>query len=256
MRLGACTSLEKVTAAFDGLDYIESTAADVTCPLNDDAAFGQRLAIIRACPVPVEAINILLPAQMKTTGPDVDQANLDAYMRLVLERAGIAGVKVIVYGAGKSRLVPEGFDHAQAGEQVVGHLARWSEIAARKGIAICLEPLNKAECNIVNTVDEATGLVRRAGDAARLLVDTYHMAKDNDPPEAIVRARGLIAHAHCAESDGRGPLGTRGEDHRPYFQALKAAGYDGRLSIEANWVDVQRQLPSALAETRLQWETA
>ena len=68
----------------------------------------------------------------------------------------------------------------------------------------------------------------------------------------IAAAGKLLAHAHCAEADGRGPLGAKGEDQRPYFRAMKDAGYDGRISIEANWRDFERQLPAALAELRRQ----
>jgi len=106
-------------------------------------------------------------------------------------------------------------------------------------------------------VDEAAEMVRQIGHPKiRLLADTYHMTTDGDPPEAIRRACELLFHVHCAERDGRGPLGTLGEDQRPYFRALKEVGYDRRVSIEARWSDLDKQLPAAVAELRRQIDTA
>jgi len=60
-----------------------------------------------------------------------------------------------------------------------------------------------------------------------------------------------------AEGDGRGPLGRRGEDHRPYFRALRDIGCDGRGSIEARWDGgLPERLAAAVAELRRQIDSA
>jgi len=257
MRIGVCTGPENVPDPVSGLDYIEGTVGDLLRPREDDAAFAARLAAAQAAAVAVEAVNCFIPGDIKTTGPAVDNAALDDYVAAALKRAGRMGISIIVFGSGGSRSVPDGWDRRSASEQLVGHLRRWGPPAERAGVTIVLEPLNRAECNFVNSVDEAADLVRRAGQPnIRLLFDTYHMARDNDPIEAIRRAAGLIAHVHCAEGVGRGPLGTIGEDQRPYFRALKDIGYTGRVSIEANWKDLPSQLPAAVAELRRQIESA
>jgi sugar phosphate isomerase/epimerase len=257
MRIGVCTAPEGVKSPVDGLDFVEGTVGNLLCPSDGEAAFAARLAAAEACPLPVEAANCLLPGELKTTGPDVDVAAVDAYITTVCRRARQMGLAMLVYGSGGSRRVPEGFDPAAAGDQIVEHLKRWGEIAAACEVTFVLEPLNLAECNIVNTVGEGAELVSRAGHPnARLLADTYHMAKDGDPPEAIRAAGGLIVHAHCAEAAGRVPVGLGGEDHRPYFRALKDIGYDGRIAIEATWEDFETQLPPAVAALRRQIEEA
>jgi len=257
MRIGVCTAPESMTRAVDGLDFVEGTVANLLCPREGESAFAKRLAAARACPLPVQAANVLLPGELKTTGPEVDPAAVDAYIAVVCRRAGLMGLKIIVYGSGGSRRVPEGFDRAAAADQIVGHLQRWGPMAAEAGVTFVLEPLNRQECNIVNSVGEGAELVRRADHPnVRLLADTYHMARDGDPPQAIRAAGGLIAHAHCAEAAGRVPVGFGGEDHRPYFRALKDAGYDGRIAIEAQWEDFETQLPRALAQLRRQIEEA
>lgn len=259
MRIGLCGSLETLQelSAAPGVDYYESMVASVLCPREDDSAFERKLAAVRSLPLRLEAVNCLLPGDLKTTGPEVDASAVDAHMAVVVARAWKLALEVIVYGSGGSRRVPEGFSRDEAAGQIVGHLRRWGPMAAQAGVTIVLEPLNLRECNIVTTVTEAAELARRAEHPnIRALADTYHMATDGDPPEAIRRAGAMIAHAHCAEGDGRGPIGTVGEDHRPYFRALKGIGYDGRVTIEAKWRDLPAELPGATAELRKQIETA
>lgn len=257
MRIGVCAALDKLTRPVDGLDYVEASVEDALCPRLNDAAFTKRLAVVKAMPLPVEVVNMLMPGDMKTTGPAVNVQTLDAYMSIVVSRAAKMGVKVIVFASGGSRRVPDGFDSRRAANQIAVILQRWGMRASPHQIVIALEPLNKAECNIINTLDEAADTVRRDNSPnVRIMADTYHMAKDGESPEAIKRARGLLAHAHCSEADGHGPLGTRGENHRPYFRAMKDIGYNARLSIEARWENFERQLPAAIAELRKQWDTA
>jgi sugar phosphate isomerase/epimerase len=257
MRIGVCTAPENVSERIEGLSFIEPTVGGLLCPQDDKAGFAKRLAAARDAPLPVEAVNCLLPAQMKTTGPAVDADAVEAWIRVVCRRARQVGIKWIVFGSGGSRRVPEGFDPGRAFEQLVEHLKRWGPIAGEENVIIVIEPLNRSETNIINSVDEGAELARRADHPnIRLLADTYHMAKDGDPPEAIRRAGGLIVHAHCAEAVGRAPVGFGGEDHRPYFRALKDVGYKGGVSIEANFDSFQEELPRAVAELRKQIESA
>jgi len=257
MRIGVCAGPENIAGPMDGLDYIEPAVGSLLCPAEPAAAFADRLAAAGACAVPAEAANCLLPRELKTTGPDVDRSALDVYIATVCRRARQAGLKVLVFGSGGSRQVPEGFDRARATDQLVEHLKRWAPVAAECDLVLVVEPLQKSDCNIVNTVAEGAGIVRRVGHPnVRLLADTYHMGSDGDGPEAIVAAGELIAHTHCAEVAGRVPVGLGGEDQRPYFRAMKDAGYAGRISIEARWEDLAAQLPAALAGLRRQIEEA
>lgn len=260
MRIGICTNLNvcegigKLDGAA-GVAYAEAAVGELLVPAEDETAFQARLAAARSSGVAIEGVNCLFPAALKTCGPEVDDAAVDAWIETVCRRSAAAGVKRIVYGSGGSRRVPEGFAMGKAREQIVGHLRRTGPVAARHGVVIVLEPLNKAECNIVTTVAEGAGIVRDVNHPSiRLLADTYHMAKDGEGPASIRDAKGLIAHVHAAEGNGRGPLGTTGEDQRPYFRALKDIGYDERISIECNWKDFGSQLGPAIAELRKQWD--
>jgi sugar phosphate isomerase/epimerase len=256
MRIGVCNSPEAIRPV-DGLDYFEATVGDVLCPREGEAKFAQRLSAVKACPLPLEAVNVLFPGDMRLTGPAADFAGAEAYIRTVCRRAGALGIKIVVFGSGGPRRYPEGFDKAKAFDQVVEHLKRWAPLAQQAGLAIVMEPLNLKETNVVNTVDEGADVVRRVGHPnIRLLADTFHMARDGESPDSIRRAGSLLAHAHCAEAAARGPVGLGPENHRPYFRALREAGYDQRLSIEAIWQDFAAQLPAAVAKLREQLATA
>ncbi len=253
MKLGICCNPEMLPDDVVGLDYVEGTVRDVLCPEKTERAFRERRERWETLPVPIAAVNCLFPKDIPTAGPEIDVAQIDAWFRLVCARAAEAGIGIIVYGSGGSRGVPEGFDPVEASEQVLGSLRRFGPLCAEHGVTLALEPLNSGECNTVTSVDEGARLVRAAGHPnIRLLADTYHMTTDGEGPGSIERAGELIVHAHAAEKDGRGPIGNKGEDHRPYFAALKKVGYDGGVSIEAKWRDLGEQLAPALDALRSQ----
>ena len=257
MELGICTGPDTFSHRPAGLDFIEANVQKLLAPGAGDDDFAPNLEGARACPVPVRAANCFLPGDLKSTGPHVDPDALDAYVRVAMGRAARVGIDTIVFGSGGSRQVPDGFDRNEAAEQLAGHLRRWGPIAADNGVTIVVEPLQKRDCNIINTVAEGADLVRRVDHpGVRLLADTFHMACDGDPPEAIEAAGALMGHVHCAEKTDRARPGVNDEDLRPYFRALKAAGYAGRVSIEAAWTDMPAEADEALAALARQIDEA
>ena len=83
--------------------------------------------------------------------------------------------------------------------------------------------------------------------ALRLLVDFYHWARDEDRIEDVVAAGDLLAHVHVATVPNRLGPGAEPCDLGPFFDALQAGGYDGRVSIEAKLPDPPVDLPRGLA---------
>ena len=258
MRIGVCISIQQQVAAVPGLDFLEGLVPDVLCPLETEAEFSRRLVAVRAMPLPMAAVNRLFPAEIKTTGPNVDVGAVDAYIATVFRRAQRVGAKVVVFGAGPSRAVPEGFDRSAAWNQLADGLRRWGPLAKNAGIVIVIEPLSRKETNIINSVAEAAELARCVNHPnIRILADTFHMGRDNEGVEGILAAGAdLLCHVHCADPHERVPLGLGPADHRPYFRALKDIGYAGGVCIEAIWRDFPAQLPAAVAALRRQIETA
>ena len=95
--------------------------------------------------------------------------------------------------------------------------------------------------NIINLVSEAVALSAILQlPNVKALGDTYHMAMCSEPLGALTMAGPLLAHVHTANALGRVlPKAGDGEDYPAIFRALKAAGYEGRVSCEASFQDFE-----------------
>jgi sugar phosphate isomerase/epimerase len=255
MKIGFCTDPATLTSlpARPDCDFIEGHVVNFLTPEAPDTEFAPRSAAVRACGYPMPAANVLLPAALKCTGPDVDHARLDRYARTVFRRCREIGMTIIVFGSAGARMVPEGFSLARGFDQYVDLLRRFGPLADDQGVTLVVEPLNRGECNLVNTILEGAEAVRRANTrGVQLLVDIFHMLRNGEPPEDILKVGPLIRHAHVAENKDRAAPGVNGEDFRPYLRALRQAGYNERLALEPIWTDLPNQLGPALKELRRQ----
>ncbi|MBW7460395.1 sugar phosphate isomerase/epimerase, partial [Paenibacillus sepulcri] len=102
------------------------------------------------------------------------------------------------------------------------------------GVTLALEPLNRFEMYLVNTMAEGARFVREVGlPNVGLLADTHHgNIEENDVAEAWRNTGPSIKHVHISENN-RGVPGS-GHAIRPeVFEALEQIGYDGWLTIEA-----------------------
>jgi sugar phosphate isomerase/epimerase len=247
MKFGVCGGPELARIARDaGYDYFEWSVGGLLKPREDERAFEAALAEARAVGLPCPALNVFIPADLKITGPAVDMPALEAYVSTALRRAGQAGVQAIVFGSGGARRIPDGFDRAQAWDQLVAFARMLAPLAARHAVVVVVEPLNLGECNVLTTVGESAGLVWAVDHPnLRLLVDGYHWAKDGDTLAGIVDNGHLLAHAHVAAVEGRRAPSPR-DTCAPFFSALRLAGYDGRVSIEGSLPKPAEELPRAL----------
>ena len=255
MKIGFCTDPATLAALpfRPECDFIEGHVVNFLAPEAPDADFAPRAAALRACGYPMPAANVLLPAALKCSGPDVDLPRLERYGRTVFRRCREIGMTVIVFGSAGARMVPDGFPIAQAFEQYVDLLRRFGPMAQENGVTLVVEPLNRDECNLVNTVLEGAEAVRRADHpAVKLLVDLFHMLRNGESPDDIVKVGPLIRHAHLAENKDRAAPGIYGEDFRPFLRALRQTGYNDCLALEPIWTDLPNQLAPALRELRRQ----
>ncbi len=251
MKIGCCMGRERIALVREaGFDYVEITVTDNLVPLEGDAAWRPIRHELEAAGLPVEAANVFFPGTWRLTGPSVDLAATRGYVETAVRRAAEVGVAVMVLGSGRARAVPEGFPHAQALEQLAGVLAIMGEVGARHGVTIALEPLRRAESNVIHTVAEAARLVRplqlpRVG----VLADLYHIDEEQEPFDDLLGAGDLLQHVHVADSLRRAPgMGTY--DYPGFFGRLKQAGYRGRVSAECLWGDLEREGPAAVAYMR------
>jgi D-psicose/D-tagatose/L-ribulose 3-epimerase len=125
-------------------------------------------------------------------------------------------------------------------ERVTQRLRPVAERAGEQGVRLAVEPLNRYESSLINTVEQGLELVELVGsEACGLLLDTYHMNIEEKHPPAAARAAGArIAHVHGCGTD-RGAPGDDDFDWPGFFAALDDAGYAGTITIESFTPDLE-----------------
>jgi D-psicose/D-tagatose/L-ribulose 3-epimerase len=138
----------------------------------------------------------------------------------------------VVYSAIGKRIErrPRDDDYARAAE-VLREVARH---AAARGVTIGLEPINRYETYLVNTVDQALRLRGLVGEPnVGLHLDAYHMnIEEDDLYTATVAAVPHLVHVHLSESH-RGIPGHGTVDWNAIFRGLAAGPYDGMVGLES-----------------------
>lgn len=114
------------------------------------------------------------------------------------------------------------------------NLAPLADTAAETGLILAVEPLNRYETSLLNTVEQSLdALDPLLGAGVGLALDTYHLNIEEKRPAEAVRAAGAaIAHVQVCGSD-RGAVGDDHTDWPALLQALDDVGYRGVLGLES-----------------------
>lgn len=244
-----------------GFDYLEDNVQSLLRgDVKDDAWTG--MEDTADCGLPIAVANCLIPAALKVVGPTADLAALESYLNTVLLRARRIGITTLVFGSGGARQVPEGFARETAVEQIVDFLKMAGPLAQQHGVTLVVEPLNKGETNIINTVAEAMDVVLAVGHpAVRGLLDSYHFWMEKEELQNVEDAAAALGHVHVADLAGRVAPGESGPEaaamYRAFFGALKRGGYKGCISVEGAWpTDLALGGKRVVTFLKEQWEQA
>ncbi|MEO0586975.1 MAG: sugar phosphate isomerase/epimerase family protein [Planctomycetota bacterium] len=107
-------------------------------------------------------------------------------------------------------------------------------VAASHGTRLIVEPLNRYEQRQPNTVADAAAIVDDANtEGLGIVPDTFHMNIEEDDLAASIHAIGVesMVHFHLGDNQRREP-GSGAIDFEACFEALRAIGYDGHVSLE------------------------
>lgn len=234
-----------------GFDYCEPQVVKIMDLI--DSEFQAIVKKTRTSRIHVEVMNGFLPGDLKVVGSRVDRVRLTDYVQGALARAESLGTKVIVFGSGEARKVPEGFSKARAWIQLQKFLQMAGDeiMRNRYGMVIGIEALQKAECNLVNTSAEAYKLaVQTHHPKIRIMVDFFHLNREGEDPAIMRQLKGHLVHLHFADPfRGRTfPLIASGQSaYRAFFSNLAEIGYRGRLSLEAFTSNFDSDAPAGLA---------
>lgn len=134
---------------------------------------------------------------------------------------------------GKARMLPLA-QRKKEWDLAVTNLRMVCEMASDKGLQIALEPLNRFESDLVNTVDDVVRLINEIDHpAARIMIDGFHMnIEEPDIERAILTAGDKLIHVQVSENY-RGTPGTGQTRWDAYLRALEKISYKGVVSIES-----------------------
>jgi sugar phosphate isomerase/epimerase len=255
MRIGCWTTLENPGRIVDaGFEYIECPVATLV-PTQGEAEFRPVLKEIEASPLPLLAFNLFIPPEIKIVGPAVDVARLRAYARTALERIHATGARLLVFGSGPARTIPEGFSRARAEEQFVEFCRFVGDVAARNDVLVGIESIQrKGGNNFVTTFEESVQMARKAGSPAlRAMADVGQMEPENEPWSHLSQYAEWITHVHLTDTERKAP-GFGSLAWTEAFGELHKAGYDGTMSWECRWDDFGAQAATSIRFVRDMWE--
>ena len=212
-----------------GFDLIEALIFD---PDAIDPAMTRRLAADGGIEV---AIGMALGPTTDISSPDTETSLRGEQMvERCLDIAAAAGASAV------SGITYAAFNRYNSGPtpehraRVLDALGRLAIKAGARGMRIGLEPVNRYESYLVNTLDAAGSIIREIGSNSLFVhLDTFHMnVEENDIAGAIARNADLLGYAHVAENH-RGTLGSGTFDFRTLFRSLVRAGYGGGITVES-----------------------
>ena len=247
VKIGVCTGFENFELAAElGFDYVECSLSALAA-LSDEEFNELRKNRIK-WKIPVYSCNGMIPGSIPCVGPNASDEALEEYLNHAFRRAMLLRVQPVVFGSGASRGVPEGWTHEEAWRQLVHFLKIAAKIAHKYLVQIAIEPLRRAECNIINYVSEGTALAAVVDEpTVGVLGDTFHMNAVGEPYEALAYAGCLLKHVHISHSPDRTyPKEGDGEDYGSLFDVLDRIGYEGGVSIEAGTQDLRGDGAAAL----------
>lgn len=215
------------------------TGIELRC--DDDQAFDDRNAELRRA----TAAGVVMPTACVALGHHLSASDLGRRrgavrrMRAQLGAAAAVGTRMVIVPIANGQ-PPGGRSAAEQSAgcaddrgivlEVLGELA---EQAQREGVTLGLEPLNRYETSLINTLADAVALCKEIGlPSVRVAADTYHMnIEEADPPGSLLTTAPWLGHVQLSDSNrfepGRGHL-----DWSLLLGTLNAVGYRGWLALE------------------------
>jgi sugar phosphate isomerase/epimerase len=176
------------------------------------------------------------PKGLHVTGPDqaLRERSWGHIRNLIDLCADLGENGVMVFGSPVQRSTSGGLTREQATRNYVEGLISVNRHACEREVTILIEALPIAQCDVVQTLDEAVALVREIGSPfIRTMFDVHNAIDEKEPHETLVdRYFDYIRHVHVNELDGK-HCGRGAYDFKPVLATLRRRGYSGWISLEA-----------------------
>lgn len=170
--------------------------------------------------------------RLRLTDRDSAQRRLaQEFIGEIIQVAGQFGAPAII-GSMQGRAEGE-VSHEQHLVWLAEALDELAPRAADHGTTLLIEPLNRYETNLINSVADGVKLIgSMKAKNVKLLCDLFHMnIEELDIATALSEAGPHVGHVHFADSNRRA-VGFGHTPMSPIIGALRRIGYDGYLSAE------------------------
>lgn len=154
--------------------------------------------------------------------------------RHALDACHELGVTALISVPVRGRL-PDGIVAQDQADSYVRALEQLVPHAEAAGVTITVEPLNRYEMHLLNTLADGIAIAERVGSPnVKVLADVFHMNIEEDNLVASIRTAGdWIGHVHFADNQRAHP-GTGSLDFAAVYRALRDTGYTGSTALECS----------------------
>ena len=161
-------------------------------------------------------------------------------LTIIAAVGGAVAVTPASYGMFSQRLPP--FEPPRSPDEdrrvLVDGFGELAEHAQAEGVQICLEPLNRYEDHMINTLGQAVEICAAVGSSAiGVCADTYHMnIEETDLAASILATGSWLQHVQVSDSNRLEP-GAGHLDWSSVLGALRALGFRAPLAYECRLSD-------------------
>lgn len=253
MKIGVCigTDIEKAKYAKElGYDYVESHCQNIAKMTYEE------LDDFKNCGIPVFSANCFIG--LRVIGPNKNPDEINTYLDTMFEKANYLGIKICVFGSSGARNIRDDeppMSTEQAYDEIASFLREFVVPRCEKyDICVAIEPLRKAESNVINTIEEGVKVAEKTGsDYIKVLCDVKHMVEENDSFDNINKYASWLIHAHTSNpfpdaSTGKKRIYPReGDsfDQSLFFLPLVNQGVQ-QCAIEADVIDFKIDAAEAI----------
>lgn len=241
MKLGVCTDIknaQKIKAL--GFEEIELSCGYIY-ELDRDK-LDEIIQIKKQTGIKTSVVNCLMAGTaVKLFEEDgIEKSRL--YLIELVKKLSLLQVKIVVFGSGGYRQIPDDVSHDVVVEKISEYLEMLCSIMDAYGITVVIEPLNKKECNVLTTTSESMEYIKKLNlPNLMLLVDYYHFELENEPVERIGEYKNYIKHMHIATPVTRAYM-TADDDHN-YSEFVNAISeVPVILSLEGKCEDFDQEI--------------
>ena len=218
-----------------GYRYIES---GIKTFCENRASYYETLKTLDKYKIRLEVGQHSFPGEYDPSGKQSEEAlaKVRDYMYELISSTSDLNISTLVMGAGGARVLPSPDRYENVIEQMAD-ICKYaiSPVLDEYGVILALEALRKDETPMMNRTDESVTIAKFANvPNIKVMADLYHVAHEDTSLADFVNYKGYIRHAHIGKPTPRVmPSNGDGYDYKPFFDALRSANFNGRMSVEA-----------------------